>query len=322
MVNETGIFNSESGDRTYNAEDFTGFYADFFTNGIVADSTSYLQVAANSGLKLWVLKGKAYINGGFFKPRTSKEITLPDSDTTYPRYDIVVLRWDKIARDIYLDVISGDSNTNPKYPELTRNETTYELGLAAVYVAPNATSITQDKITDLRFNDDYCGVVTGVIDTISTKDLFAQYESEWDLLRAGIGQDQQAIIAAWSALNTTKTVNGVAPVNGNLTINLDKIPNGTTRAIPVIKTLLDVNSSTANAAFNLADSLNNYTYVIVAQENHDSYSAEGVYIELATKIPYGENIRISSGYSLIFSSASSVNLVATNRFIILGVKVV
>lgn len=226
MVNETGIFNSEGGDRVYNAEDFTGFYADFFTNGIVADNTSYLQVTENSGLKLWVLKGKAYINGGFFKPKTSKEITIPDSDPTYPRYDIVVLRWDKIARDIYLDVISGDSNTNPKYPVLTRNETTYELGLAAVYVAPNATNITQDKITDLRFNDNYCGVVTGVIDTISTKNLFAQYEAEWDLLRAGIGQNEQAIIAAWSALNTTKTVNGIAPVNGAMTLYQGDIPSG------------------------------------------------------------------------------------------------
>lgn len=226
MTNETGIFNSESGDRTYNAEDFTGFYSDFFTNGIVADNTSYLQVTENSGLKLWVLKGKAYINGGFFKPKTSKEITIPDSDPTYPRYDIVVLRWDKIARDIYLDVISGDSNTNPKYPVLTRNETTYELGLAAVYVAPNATNITQDKITDLRFNDNYCGVVTGVIDTISTKNLFAQYEAEWDLLRAGIGQNEQAIIAAWSALNATKTVNGIAPVNGAMTLYQGDIPSG------------------------------------------------------------------------------------------------
>ena len=226
MVNETGMFNSESGDRTYNAEDFTGFFADFFTNGILADSTSYLQVAANSGLKLWVLKGKAYINGGFFKPRTSKEITLPDSDLTYPRYDIVVLRWDKIARDIYLDVISGESNVDPQYPALTRNETTYELGLAAVYVAANATAITQDKITDLRFNDDYCGVVIGVIDTISTKDLFAQYEAEWDLLRAGIGQDEQAVIAAWSTLNTTKTINGIAPVNGAMTLYQGNIPSG------------------------------------------------------------------------------------------------
>jgi hypothetical protein len=226
MVNETGMFNSESGDRTYNAEDFTGFYADFFTNGIVADNTNYLQVTANNDMNLYVLKGKAYINGCFFKPKTSKEITLPDSDTTYPRYDIVVLRWDKIARDVYLDVISGDSNTNPKYPVLTRNETTYELGLAAVYVAANATSITQDKITDLRFNDDYCGVVTGVINTISTKKLFAQYEAEWDLMRAAMAQDEQAVIAAWSALNTTKTVNGIAPVNGNLTLTQGDVPSG------------------------------------------------------------------------------------------------
>ena len=278
MVNETGIFNSENGDRTYNAEDFTGFFADFFTNGILADSTSYLQVAANSGLKLWVLKGKAYVNGGFFKPKTSKEITLPDSDPTYPRYDIIVLRWDKIARDIYLDVISGESNADPQYPTLTRNETTYELGLAAVYVDPNATAITQDKIIDLRFNNDYCGFVKGVIDTISTKNLFAQYEAEWDLLRAGIGQDEQAIIAAWSALNTTKTVNGIAPVKGALTIYQGDIASGNGAYQMPFKTLSGTVSTTGTVTVSFAAAFGSVPIVLLSfkpseQGDNTQYSA-------------------------------------------------
>ena len=174
-----GFFDSKDGDRKYSAADFVGFFADFFTNGIVADSTTYLQVKADSGMTLSVNSGKAYINGGFFKPQAPTALTLFDSDTTYPRYDLVVLRWDKVLRSIYLDVVSGTGSETPVVPTLTRNETTYELGLARVYVAANATEITQANITDLRFNNSYCGVVTGVIDTIDTTALFAQYEQAW-----------------------------------------------------------------------------------------------------------------------------------------------
>lgn len=311
MVNETGMFNSESGDRTYNAEDFTGFYADFFTNGILADNTSYLQVAANSGLKLWVLKGKAYINGGFFKPRTSKEITLPDSDPTYPRYDIIILRWDKIARDIYLDVISGESNAAPKYPTLTRNETTYELGLAAVYVAANATTITQDKITDLRFNNDYCGVVTGVINTISTKNLFAQYEAEWDLMRAAMAQDEQAIIAAWSALNTTKTVNGISPVEGALSLYQGNVPSGNGAFQMPFKTLKGTVSTTGTVTVNFSQAFSStpiilLSFIPTSADDTTQYSAV-VTVAKNNSFTAQTNAGYGSGHSL---SAGQLNWIA------------
>lgn len=180
MPNEVfGLFDSNDGDRKYSADDFVGFFADFFTNGIVADSTTYLQVKADSGMTLSVNSGKAYINGGFFKPQTPTALALPDSDTTYPRYDLIVLRWDKVLRSIYLDVVSGVGAETPAVPALTRNETTYELGLASVYIGANVVEITQANITDLRFNNNYCGVVTGVIDTIDTTALFAQYEKAW-----------------------------------------------------------------------------------------------------------------------------------------------
>lgn len=317
MVNETGIFNSEGGDRVYNAEDFTGFYADFFTNGIVADNTSYLQVTENSGLKLWVLKGKAYINGGFFKPKTSKEITIPDSDPTYPRYDIVVLRWDKIARDIYLDVISGDSNTNPKYPVLTRNETTYELGLAAVYVAPNATNITQDKITDLRFNDNYCGVVTGVIDTISTKNLFAQYEAEWDLMRAAMAGDEQAVIDAWSVLNTTKTINGIAPVNGAMTLTQGDIPNGNGAYQMPYKTLggtFSISGESETTTFNFSSAFNSKPVVIVTLEASEITGASTYSAEIMGVSATGFNV-----FAKRTSSSVSYNVSGTIHWVAFGV---
>ena len=189
-----GFFDSKDGDRKYSATDFTRFFADFYRNGIVADNTTYLQVMADSGMTLKINSGKAYINGGFFKPQTPTTITLADSSTVYPRYDLVVLRWDKVLRSIYLDVVSGLETATPVYPALTRNETTFELGLAAVYVATNASSISQVNIVDLRFDNNYCGVVRGVFDTIDTTDLFAQYQAAWNEFVAQLGNSDNVTI--------------------------------------------------------------------------------------------------------------------------------
>ena len=66
----------------------------------------------------------------------------------------------------------------------------------------------------------------GVVDTINTTDLFAQYEAQWELLRAACAQDEAAVIAAWEGLNTVKKVNGIVPVNGNVSMPLNKVPDG------------------------------------------------------------------------------------------------
>ena len=225
-MNEFGFFGSKNGDRTYNSDDFSAYFSDIFTNGILGDSAGNLQVVSASGMDLTVKRGIAYINGRFFRPTTDKTITVNDSDTEFPRIDLIVLRCDFINREIYLDTVMGVSNDTPTAPELTRNSSVYELGLASVYIAPNVTSISQADIPDLRFDNNYCGVVTGVVDQVDTTYLFAQYEAQWELLRAACAQDEAAVIAAWDSLNTVKKVNGVEPVNGNVSLVQGDIPSG------------------------------------------------------------------------------------------------
>ena len=225
-MNEYGFFGSKNKDRTYSSDDFSAFFSDIFTDGVLGNSTSNLQVVANGNLSLTVKSGTAYIGGRFFRPIVDKTVTLDDSDATYARYDLIVLRCDYVNREIYLDVITGIPSATPAVPELQRNTNVYDLGLASVHVKSGALSVTQSDIRDLRFDNNYCGVVTGVVDTINTTDLFAQYEAQWELLRAACAQDEAAVIAAWESLNTVKKVNGIEPVNGNISMPLNKIPNG------------------------------------------------------------------------------------------------
>ena len=181
-------------DVPYSPEDFTGYFTDFYANGIHAEDTSYFQVLENSGMALTVKRGTAYIAGHFFKPPTDLTVSLAESDVEYPRIDLIVIRCDYVNENVRLEVITGEPNTVPAIPEMERNAGVYDLGLAAITVNPNVSKITQVNIKDLRFDTAYCGVVVGKINTISTNKLFAQYEAAWDEFISGLADSDHVTI--------------------------------------------------------------------------------------------------------------------------------
>ena len=201
MSNEYGFFASKDGDRKYGAADLCAYFSDIFTDGVLGGSTSELRVYPNNKMVLNVSAGTAYIKGRFYRPQTVKTITLSDSDDTNARYDLIVIRLDYTKRSVYLAKIDGIPSAEPAVPDIERNENYYDLCLAKIYVKPAASEITAADITDTRFDTALCGIVTGVVDTIDTSELFAQYQAAWNLLMQSFSGDEQAIIAAYDNLN-------------------------------------------------------------------------------------------------------------------------
>ncbi len=226
MANTSGFFS----DVNYGPDDFTSYFRDFYTNGIMADDTNYFAVSEKGGMSLTVNHGVAYIDGHFYRPPLDATITLDDSDTEYPRIDLVVIKCDYVKKEIYIDVCTGEPLAEPQIPEMKRDAAAYCLGLAAITVAANTSDITQADIKDLRFDENYCGVVVGKINTISTAALFAQYEAQWELLKAGCAQDAEAVISAWNALSNVKSINGK---HGEVLLSQSDIPSdGTAFQMP------------------------------------------------------------------------------------------
>ena len=229
MANESGFFPNE----LYGPDDFTAYFRDFYSNGIKAEDASYFAVLEKSGMALTVQKGIAYIDGHFYRPSADFTVTLAESDTEFDRIDLVEIKCDYTVNRVYVNVITGEPSEVPTIPELQRDAAAYCLGLAAVTVKANASEVTQADIKDLRFDTDYCGVVVGKIDTISTTDLFAQYNAQWELLKAACAQDADAVIKAWEKLVTVTSVNGKAPSNGNVALTQSDIPSdGTAYQMP------------------------------------------------------------------------------------------
>lgn len=221
----SSFFNSLNGDRKYNATHWAEYFSQFIGNGVYAEPSTSMQVQATKGMAVKVGAGACFINGYAGYGDGSDVLTL-DLGTSAKRIDRIVIRLDYSLRSIYPAIIKGTAASSPVAPAIVRDGTYYDICIAEITVGINAAEITQSDIKDVRGDNTVCGWVAGTIDQIDTTELFAQYEAQWELLKGACAQDAEAVIAAWEALNAVKTVNGIKPVNGNISMPLNKIPNG------------------------------------------------------------------------------------------------
>lgn len=190
----SGFFNSEiTGytekgipifDRAEDAEFFALFYKTLFTNGVFPNPSTNLQVIATDGMNVKVSPGICFIEGYFGFEDTDRVMAVQASEAL-DRIDRVVLRLNLANRLIDIYVVKGIAATNPVAPALTRPQPNqggdiYELGIADLFIAKNTTSITQQRITDTRMNNNLCGIVTQTVDGIDTTTLFIQLQDQID----------------------------------------------------------------------------------------------------------------------------------------------
>jgi hypothetical protein len=167
-----GFFNAErlpngNFDRVYLADSFARYFASFISNGVFGGKMSSLQVILSGSFGVSVQNGQGFINGYWYENDTTVGFTLQAS-SSLPRIDTVVLRLDFVTRSVRLAMLTGTPSTSPVAPALTRNENTWELGLADIDIAENATAITAQEIIDTRLDTARCGFVHGVVDQLDT----------------------------------------------------------------------------------------------------------------------------------------------------------
>lgn len=179
MANQYGLFwNSVSGDRTYNADDFAEWLGKFFTTGVFNGD---LQVVPDSGMTVNVNTGYANLQGKVRFFDTVESFTLDPASGTYPRIDTIVVRANATNREITLEYVTGDySGLDPEPKAPTRAGGIYEIVLAEILVAAGAISIDAADITDKRPDDTVCGWVTGTVDSVDVDQLTTQAQAQFD----------------------------------------------------------------------------------------------------------------------------------------------
>jgi len=122
---------------------YTGIWGD-------PSTTALKTFGDSSGMQVKVPAGFGLVRGHFYSS-TAQETLAIGASSTNPRIDLIVLRLDPTANTIVLAVKAGTAASTPVAPTLTQSDVdVYEVAIAQVNIAANATTIAAGNVTDLR----------------------------------------------------------------------------------------------------------------------------------------------------------------------------
>ena len=123
--------------RAYSSDLIARILARYMCNGVFLNPSTNLQVLQNEDMTVLVKEGAANISGRHFLEESDRVLTVQGADANLDRIDTVVLRLnlDQSALAIDLYIVKGTAAATPLAPELTRNVSVWELGLANLTAA-------------------------------------------------------------------------------------------------------------------------------------------------------------------------------------------
>lgn len=178
MSINSGFFNSNGGDRLYEASDINDFFDGFVTEGVLSPVGGWLQVTSAGGMDVSVASGKAWFLKTWITNSQSRTLSLANGDVNYDRIDLIVLDFDLDNRENTLVVLTGTPAVTPVWPTLIDTERRKQVPLAEIDVVQNATSIDAGDITN-KIGTSYCPWCTGLLQQASTEDLLIQWNAEF-----------------------------------------------------------------------------------------------------------------------------------------------
>lgn len=214
MENYAYFYNSDNGDRVYDADSMTDWLLPFFKTGVFQNQ---LQVTANDDMTVTVGSGYCNVKGKVKHFLSDTTFDLETASGTLNRIDNVILRRDDTKRDIYLMIEKGGNAQTPAAPEITRSGAIYDLKLAEIYVAAGTITITQTEITDTRMNEDVCGWVVSTVSEVDFEQVTEQFASFFADYKKQILKEFNSYLAEIGATEDRATAaynNMVAIMNG------------------------------------------------------------------------------------------------------------
>lgn len=181
-------------DRAITSAPLRKLIAKILTDGILPNPSTNLQVEAGSGMNVVVNPGFAICAGGLKLEENQRTLAIQAADSNYDRIDTVVLRWNDNDSERICDlyIVEGIPAASPLRPELTRTESIWELGLADLFINKNSSAISNQRITDTRYETARCGIISAISE-FDTTTLYQQVQADL----AGFKASEQADFIAW-----------------------------------------------------------------------------------------------------------------------------
>lgn len=160
------------------------------TRGVYSADDS-LAVTANGNMTVTVGPGLAWLKAADYWglavcSEAAATLTVPTASSSAKRMDAVCLRLDKTGNKAELIVKPGTPAAMPVLPPLQRNDSYDEIYLASISLAAGQVAVSAADITDLRLNEDYCGLMRDGVTGIPTAQLSAQADALMAQLREAI----------------------------------------------------------------------------------------------------------------------------------------
>ena len=175
-----GFYNSNDGDRVYDAEQVSSMFDGFVGDGVHQSIGGQLLVKSMSSMSVKVQTGRAWFNHTWTLNDSEITMTVPAAHSVLNRIDAVVLTVNasRNVRANSIDYITGTPASNPSRPALTKTGTIHQYALAYIYVGVGATSISQANITNMIGTSE-TPFVAGLAQIMSVDDIIAQWQAEW-----------------------------------------------------------------------------------------------------------------------------------------------
>lgn len=172
-------------DRAVTSAPYRAMLKKLFNTGVLPTDSTQFQVSAGEGMTVSVASGFAIVEGCMKLEEETRTLAIQESDSAYDRIDTVVLRLDTNddVRICDLYVLEGTPASTPVRPSLTRSSSVYELGLADVFISKGDTQISDDKITDTRYESARCGVLSSISE-MDTTTIYKQVQADLEKFQA------------------------------------------------------------------------------------------------------------------------------------------
>ena len=181
MAFTCGFFNSQNGDRKYNAEQMASIFDGLIKDGVYDTVGDIFAVTPGTGMQVLVGSGRAWFDHTWNNNDAQYPLAITAADVSLPRYDAVVLETNHsdTVRTNRLRVLTGTPASNPAKPTMASSANVKQHPLAYIRVTAGATAITQSMI-QVVVGTSECPFVTGIIETAQIDALFQQWNGEFN----------------------------------------------------------------------------------------------------------------------------------------------
>lgn len=181
-----GFYNSTSGDRRYDATQMSQIFDGLIQDGVYASIGDAFMVKASENSGEVVLgTGRAWFNHTWNLNDAELPISVPESDYSYYRYDALAIsvKPGEMYRENNIIWLTGTatSSSSPTKPAPVDTDDEHQHILCYIYRRPNTETINQADIEN-AVGTSVTPFVTGIIDTITTDALLAQWVAQWNNL--------------------------------------------------------------------------------------------------------------------------------------------